>query len=126
MHKKDADMLGADDKITYNGCNIASKTMKQLQQGKLAIEASCDLHGMNTNEAELMLENFIARCLQQRLRCVRIVHGKSGKYAIIKSWCAEMLRLHEMVLAVSSCTSKHGGTGAVYVLLKTRQDHEFK
>jgi DNA-nicking Smr family endonuclease len=126
MHKKDSDLLGADDKVTYNSIGIASKTIKQLQQGKILIEASCDLHGMNVAAAELQLENFIARCLQHRLRCVRIVHGKSGKYAIMKSWCVAMLKLHDKVLAVSSCIPKHGGTGAIYVLLKTRQDHEFK
>ena len=112
--------LGASDKISYNAPGIRDKVLRQLRQGKLRIEANCDLHGMNIAVAEEVLAEFLHSCVQSRLKCIRIVHGKSGKHAIIKSWCAQLLRNDPRVLAISSCIPPHGGTGAVYVLLKLR------
>ena len=120
MHKDAIHLLGANDKISYNANGISHRIIKQLGQGSIAIEANCDLHGMNIDEADAHLARFINSCRHKKLRCIRVVHGKSGHHAKIKSWCAEALRLHEDVLAIASCIPRHGGTGAIYVLLKTR------
>jgi len=59
------------------------------------------------------------------VRCVRVVHGKasgaSDKPALLKSRVNSWLRQHPEVLGFASCQPRHGGTGAVYVLLKKPQ-----
>ena len=124
IHPSIGDTLGADDKIAYNAPHIGHKLLRQLRQGKLAVEATCDLHGLNIAQANQCLGQFIYQSLTRQLRCVRIVHGKGGAYAKMKTWCAQVLREHDDVLAIFSCIPRHGGTGAVYVLLRQRKQHD--
>ena len=81
-----------------------------------------DLHGMTVAEARPMLAEFIADSRQQRLRCVRIIHGKGFRSAsaqpVLKGLVNNWLRQHDGVLAFCSARPADGGTGAVYVLLK--------
>jgi DNA-nicking Smr family endonuclease len=53
---------------------------------------------------------------------VRVTHGKAvrldGKRPMIKSHVNTWLRQHSQVLGFTSCQAKHGGAGAVYVMLK--------
>jgi DNA-nicking Smr family endonuclease len=59
--------------------------------------------------------------LQQRLRCIRIVHGKglrSGpRGPVLKNAVNVVLRRTDAVVAFCSARQVDGGTGAVYVLL---------
>lgn len=41
-----------------------------------------------------------------------------GRKPMIKSHVNTWLRQHPQVLGFSSCLAKHGGTGAVYIILK--------
>jgi DNA-nicking Smr family endonuclease len=41
-----------------------------------------------------------------------------GKRPMIKSHVNTWLRQHQQVLGFTSCIAKHGGAGAVYVMLK--------
>lgn len=51
-----------------------------------------------------------------------MTHGKAvrleGKRPMIKSHVNTWLRQHAQVLGFCSCQAKHGGAGAVYVMLK--------
>lgn len=37
-----------------------------------------DLHGLKPEDAELMLEEFLAECVSRKLRFVKIIHGKGS------------------------------------------------
>ncbi|RMD71241.1 MAG: DNA mismatch repair protein MutS, partial [Gammaproteobacteria bacterium] len=57
----------------------------------------------------------------RRYRCVRIVHGKgrrSARQPVLKQKVNGWLRARDEVLAFCSARPHHGGTGALYVLLR--------
>ena len=78
--------------------------------------------GMNVEKARETLWAFLAEATKFEIRCVRVTHGKAvrldGKRPMIKSHVNTWLRQHSQVLGFTSCQPKHGGAGAVYVMLK--------
>lgn len=113
----------AGDLLFYARPGLQHKTIKRLKRGQLRFEATLDMHGLNVDEARDCLAEFIDACRQQRLRTVLIIHGKgfrsSGARPVLKSMVNNWLRQHEAVMAFSSAQPADGGSGAVYVLLKT-------
>jgi DNA-nicking Smr family endonuclease len=93
-----------------------------MKAGQLAFEGSLDLHGMTVEFARQTLREFIDEALRLEVRCVRVTHGKAarldGKKPMLKSHVNTWLRQHAKVLGFTSCIAKHGGAGALYVLLK--------
>ena len=91
----------------------------------VAIEAKIDLHGLIVDEARDKLARFLSSSVRHSHKCVLIIHGKGAKAATTKPKIKNMvngwLRQHPSVLAFCSAIPKHGGTGAVYVLLKRSQ-----
>lgn len=94
---------------------------RKLQQGKLPLQAQLDLHQRTVKEAHADLLAFIQDCLRYDLRTVIITHGKGERSrtpARIKSFVNQWLQELPQVLAYHSAQPRHGGSGAVYVLLK--------
>ncbi len=114
--------VGAEDALYWAGNGIQESQMRKLKLGQIAFEGSLDLHGMNVEKARDTLWEFIAEANKLEVRCVRVTHGKAvrmdGRKPMIKSHVNTWLRQHPQVLGFTSCLAKHGGTGAVYVLLK--------
>ncbi|GAB2784437.1 Smr/MutS family protein [Halomonas shantousis] len=110
--------------------DLPHRTRSQLKRGQIPWEAGLDLHGYTVDEARAELESFLTDARAQRARCVLVVHGKartnisSGMtdYPVIKSHVNAWLREWPAVLAFCSALDLDGGTGAVYVLLRTRRD----
>ncbi len=77
---------------------------------------------MITSDAAPALEDFLEECMTRGLRCVRVIHGKglgSGdRGPVLKNKVCKWLKRHAAILAYCSALRMHGGTGAVYVLLK--------
>jgi hypothetical protein len=88
----------------------------------VAEEFGIDLHGMTVEKARETLWEFLGEAVRLEVRCVRVTHGKAvrldGKRPMIKSHVNTWLRQHSQVLGFCSCQAKHGGAGAVYVMLK--------
>lgn len=108
---------------TYRAGGIQNTLMQKLKKGKLPIEAVLDLHGMTREMALDALQQYIARCQQQGLKYIQIIHGKgyrseSGK-PVLKPAVAHWLRQMGAVLAYCPALPRDGGEGALYVLLKT-------
>ncbi len=101
---------------------VQDSQLRRLKAGQIAFEGSIDLHGMTVEKARSQLWEFLAEALKLEVRCVRVTHGKSnrldGRKPMLKSHVNTWLRQHERVLGFSSCQARHGGTGALYVLLK--------
>jgi len=106
----------AEEKLFFARSGLQHKLIKNLKQGKLAVSQELDIHGMTVIQAEDRVSSFIQYALRNQHRCVRIIHGK-GK-AILKNFVNDYLREIPEVLAFSSAQPRHGGSGAVYVLLK--------
>ena len=97
--------------------------MRRLARGNYAVQAEIDLHGLTVVEAKQHLHQFIADSVLSGHRCVRVVHGKgrgSGERGpVLKPSVNHWLRRWDNVLAFVSTPQVHGGTGAVYVLLRS-------
>ena len=109
--------------LRFQRASVGRTTMRMLTKGSYAIQAEIDLHGMTVAEAKLRLEKFVYRCARNDKLCIRIVHGKglgSGQRGpVLKKAVDRWLRKWDAVLAFSSARQVDGGTGAVYVLLKS-------
>lgn len=114
--------VSGEQALFFAKSGLKHKTIKALKQGKIYQSAELDLHRMIVEEARLAVTKFLAFSLKNNLPCVRIIHGK-GKTnpiePILKNHLNAWLKQHPDILAFCSATLRDGGTGAVYVLLKT-------
>jgi DNA-nicking Smr family endonuclease len=98
----------------------------RLRRGRLPIQSTLDLHGLTQSEAHAAVQGFVARSAERGLRTVLIVTGKGRRdgVGVLKSALPRWLNeapLRPFVLALSEARPEHGGTGALYVLLKRRR-----
>ena len=114
--------LKANDVLEYRSDGVQHGVYKKLRLGQYEIEARLDLHRMTVDEARREVFQFLRECYQYELRTVLILHGKgernADKIATLKSHLAVWLPQIDEVLAFHSAQKHHGGTGAVYVMLK--------
>lgn len=114
--------VGAEDELHWARDGVQESQTRKLKAGQIAFEGSLDLHGMTVEKARETLWDFLAEAARLEVRCVRVAHGKAvrldGRRPIVKSHVNTWLRQHPQVLGFTSCLPRHGGTGAVYVLLK--------
>ena len=109
--------------LLYSRPGTPSRLLKKLRRGQMHIGAELDLHGKTVAESQHALAYFLQHCSDDEIRCVRIIHGKGfgsrhGR-PVIKSKLDRWLRLRKDVVAFSSARPIDGGTGAIYVLLKS-------
>jgi DNA-nicking Smr family endonuclease len=107
-------------------------TAARLRRGEMTIDATLDLHGLTQKEAHSALIGHIARAHVLGQRCLLVVTGKGGKQdgsgretgvlrANVPRWLNEApARAH--VLAFSPARPRHGGEGALYVLLRRTRE----
>lgn len=103
--------------------SVTRKRMRELRSGKLPVRDDIDLHGLTRQEAKPQLHSFIHTCAHSGISCVLVVHGKGMRSGangpVLKNAVNRWLRDWETVLAFCPARSCDGGSGAVYVLLKT-------
>jgi DNA-nicking Smr family endonuclease len=113
--------LSASDALNYAKPGISAKIIKKMKRADVGSPPSLDLHGNNKEQTCQLLSNFIHR--YQHIQFVHIIHGKgfnsSESKSVIKSQVDHFLKQHPQVMAFHSCPPKEGGTGAVFVLLKS-------
>lgn len=114
--------ISGETTIQFQRTGLQRKLLIQFRQGKLPIHATLDLHKHTSEEAIAATSHFLIHCQQHSYRFVRIIHGKglcsSPDAPIIKNLLNRYLRAHPGVLAFHSSKAKHGGTGALYVMVK--------
>ena len=106
-----------DQPLKFSKSGVSLKPLKRLTQSN--IESSIDLHGMTQDQASTALASWLSQALNHRYRIVHIIHGK-GVQGVLKMCVNEWLQTHPSVLGFCSAQPQHGGTGALYVLLKQR------
>ncbi len=104
--------------------DVDRRTGDRLRRGRMVIDATLDLHGMTQARAHGRLRSFLFQAQARGNRCVLIVTGKgrmgpeSGVLRrAVPLWLNEA-DLRPLVLAITSAQPQHGGTGALYVLLR--------
>ncbi len=114
--------VNPEETLFFARAGLQQRTIKQLKRGDLPIDARLDLHGETINDAGILLTQFIEQARDEGCRCVIVIHGKGHRSAegkpVLKAQVNHWLRESPAVLAFSSAQPKHGGAGAVYVLLK--------
>ena len=103
--------------------------LPNLRNGLYSIQGQIDLHGMNREEAQIAVEEYIVRMSRFRSCCIKIIHGRGinspADRATLKETLQRFLstrRMSHYVVAYASAPPRDGGVGCVYVLL-SRQPH---
>ena len=111
------------DSLSFRDDRIRKNAFRKLKKGQYSIGAELDLHGLTIAEAQLALVDFIKASREKNIRCVQIIHGKghgsSNQGPKLKPMVNRWLQKREEILAFCSARPVDGGTGAVYVLLKS-------
>ena len=110
--------------LDFKRPGIQNGVFRKLKQGRYEAEARLDMHRMTVREARAELFAFMRDCHSLGLRSVMLVHGKGERkpekerVSILKGGVDHWLREMDTVQAFHSAQPQHGGTGAVYVLLR--------
>jgi DNA-nicking Smr family endonuclease len=121
------DTISSDAIISYCKQTIPHKRFKQLKQGDITWQARLDLHGLTSLAARDALSHFIEKQNLTENRCLLIIHGKGGlkgEAPVLKNLVNSWLRQFPQVFAFHSAHAKHGGNGALYVLLHKPSVHK--
>lgn len=116
-----ANMVKPDDMIEFKRDGVQLAVFKKMRQGKYDIHARLDLHKKTLSQARDEILAFLKQSQRLDIRTVMIVHGKgerSNPPALMKSFVTTWLEQISDVLCFHSALRQHGGTGALYVMIK--------
>ena len=116
------DKLYQEDSLSFLAPGLQKNILQKMRKGHFGFDASIDLHGLTSQQAKHQLAQFLRLSEEEGLRCVHIIHGKgyrsTDNHPVLKNDINIWLRHYKSVQAFCSTPPKHGGTGAVFVLLK--------
>jgi DNA-nicking Smr family endonuclease len=101
---------------------------ERLKRGHHRIEARLDLHGMTQSEAHRAVAAFVHASSGSGLRCVLVITGRGlgpNGPGVLKSAVPRWLEqpgLRRQILAIAPAQPRHGGAGALYLLLRRRRE----
>ena len=116
------------DENTIEGARVGfGQRLRELARGLLPVFDTLDLHGATVEKAEAAVRSFCANARGQVARTVLIVHGKGihspAGQPVLRDQVAHWLSTAPVardVLCFVTARPKHGGGGAMYVLLAAR------
>ncbi|MGA7458085.1 MAG: Smr/MutS family protein [Methyloceanibacter sp.] len=111
---------------------VNRQTARQLERGKLPVEARLDLHGMRQREAHAALRRFLKSAQGKGYKHVLVITGKgaadttrpfyeSDERGVLRQAVPHWLSqsdLAPVVLSYSEAPRRRGGEGALYVRLR--------
>lgn len=116
--------LNTGEELSFRRPHVPEATLLKLRRGQFAVDAEIDLHGLTAAQAKLALREFMTESVQRGMRCVRVIHGKGRRSGprgpVLKHLVNQWLQRADAVLAFGSARLVDGGSGAVYVLLRSR------
>ena len=102
---------------------------KRLGRGMVSPDSAIDLHGHNLASAHTLLDQGLDRALRRGDRVLLLVTGKPPRpeserphargaiRAAVADWLAAS-RFNDRIAAVRGAHPRHGGTGALYIVLR--------
>lgn len=116
---------------------VERRTSRRIASGTIEIEARLDLHGLTQSAAHGRLVSFLQDAAARGLKTVLVITGKgsatreraaSGRarrelddYGVLRRsvprWLAEA-PLRALVISYQTAAPRHGGEGAIYVLVR--------
>lgn len=119
----DFESIESGEELTWLRPGLQKRVITRLRRGHWRVQDEIDLHEMNTEAAERSIRAFLLAAWRDGLSCVKIIHGKglrSGPEGPrLKRLTAHLLTRIDSVCAFASAPRHDGGTGAVYVLLRS-------
>ena len=124
--------------VPPGAAGLDKRQAERLRRGQISIEGRLDLHGLHQVPAHSALHAFIIESYARGRRCVLVITGKGtpkGQAANggimpdrdrgvlrrnVPRWLNEA-GLRDKVLSLSDAQPRHGGSGALYVLLRKRR-----
>jgi len=104
---------------------LDAKIFRKLRNGEFSVQGHLDLHGMNTDQAKIAVIDFLRRSYMEGKRCVLLIPGRGRNSPLgqgvlrqeLTNWLTQA-PLKRITLAFTTAQPKHGGSGAVYLLLR--------
>lgn len=122
------EMLDPYYPLDFKRPGVQHGVYRKLRQGKYPMDARLDLHRMTAERAREEVFHFIREALGYDLRNVLLVPGRGthnqSQEAVLKSYLNKWLPEFDEVQAFCSAIPSHGGTGAVYVMLKKSEQRK--
>ena len=119
------------DRAERRSPNMDKKNFRKLVQGRKEIDATLDLHGMTSQQAQTRFHTFIHQGSLAGWRLVLVITGKGNKThmdefnrprtGVLRNSLPDWVRsaaLSDKVLQVTPAQPRHGGAGAFYVYLR--------
>src|SRR5262245_8124944 len=115
------------------GAPLDRQTSRQLDKGKIEVEARLDLHGLRQRDAHAQLRRFLKTAQARGLRHVLVITGKGAEQAASRSFYEEYERgvlrnavphwlaepdFTALVVNFSPAPRRLGGEGALYVRVR--------
>ena len=121
LDMRDVQQLSPHEIVDQHKDGVQHGVLKKLRHGEYPIQDTLDLHRKTVLQARHEFYWFLQRALAKGLRLVLVTHGKglgAETPARLKSHVAYWVTLVPEVVACHSAIPRHGGTGALYVLLR--------
>lgn len=108
-----------------NTPGLDRRSADRMKKGEMEIEAVLDLHGHTQEVAHGELIAFVQRCWSAGRRCVLVVTGKGSQgFGVLRAQVPRWLNqspVRERILGFSYAQPRHGGDGALYVLIRRQR-----
>lgn len=115
----------SDEYVQGHLLGLNNKILNELKSGHYSPEANLDLHGKNVDQSYDALIGFIRENFRLGRRCLLVITGRGINspqgQSVLKEEVQHWLTrepLKRVIIAFSSAQPKHGGAGALYVLLR--------
>jgi len=103
---------------------IEPNRRQRIAREREEIGARLDLHGLDQQRAQGVLEAFVRKAWDEGYRAVLVITGKGVQGdGVLKRRAPEWLaapHLAQIVAGISNAARHHGGDGALYVALKRK------
>ncbi len=120
------DFLETGEHLAWTREGVQRSVLRKLKSGRYSIQGELDLHGFIVEDARIELSGFLTAARAERRLCVRVIHGKGlgrgDNGPRLKPAVNAWLQRSKHVLAFCSARASDGGTGAVYVLLRSPEE----
>lgn len=127
------DMEYTHEFMTGHVRGLDAKIFRKLRNGEFSVQGHLDLHGMNTDQARFAVLDFLRRSYMEGRRCVLLIPGRGrnspqGQGVLRQELTAWLTQapLKRIILAFATALPRHGGSGAVYLLLRQARKDQGK
>ena len=114
---------------------LERRLRQRLSRGQIDVPMKLDLHGLRQGEAHIVLRDFLLRAFQNDVRIALVVTGKGKTTSrdeagfsdhpgvlrrMVPHWLSEP-ELRHIVLGFEEAAPSHGGSGALFVRLRSNR-----